>query len=105
MGLTGGGGARCVHRVKGDGHTYTRTRAHFRGYAPSMFLCTGIEQDGCIQSVAKIFLRSCARDFLRFFGDDNCVFSSLFSSLLIESFESFDISIIFFFFKYLSRIS
>lgn len=44
MGLTGGGGARCVHRVKGDGHTYTRTRAHFRGYAPSMFLCTGIEQ-------------------------------------------------------------
>lgn len=31
MGLTGGGGARCVHRVKGDGHTYTRTRAHFRG--------------------------------------------------------------------------
>lgn len=99
MGLTGGGGARCVHRVKGDGHTYTRTRAHLRGLHAFYVFVHG-NRTGRVYTVGRknLPLQSCARDFLRFFGDDNCVFSSLFSSLLIESFESFDISIIFFFF-------
>lgn len=76
MGLTGGGGARCVHRVKGDGHTRAHART-FAVYTPSMFLCTRIEQDGCIQSVAKIFLFNLAREIFYGFSGMIIVFFPL----------------------------
>lgn len=63
----GEGGVRCVHRVKGETGAHTRFRGLHTVF--SMFLCTGIEQDGYIQSVAKILLRAFYRrnDWFFFF--------------------------------------
>lgn len=56
-----------MHRVKGETGAHTRFRGLHTVF--SMFLCTGIEQDGYIQSVAKILLRAFYRrnDWFFFF--------------------------------------